>query len=201
MTLVKVSLITLIEPFDLMTEPFFSFLLLDDWNMFTIRLLIFLTGYLLNYLPYFFVERTLFLYFYLPSLIFKYLLFASFLEYLYPRVDLLPSYISQSINYLRKLYLSGFTKCNNGMTNGKVKKSLNKTTHEDSQKNGFVKAPGNLMEYSISPAFAMIIALLSVFLYAFWIFLPLSYGSGSFSGKDIESLRWRQSWLFIVHKK
>lgn len=174
--------------------------------MFTIRLLVFLTGYLLNYLPYFFVERTLFLYFYLPSLIFKYLLFASFLEYLHPRMDLIPQYLALSGKYLQKVYSQRFASSKNGITNGKVKKTLSKTSHENIHTNGDVKGPSKstmdgLIQYSISPASAMIVALLAIFIYAFFTFLPLSYGSGSLSASNIESLRWRQSWLFIVHKK
>lgn len=44
---------------------------------------IFLAGYLFHFLPYFFVERTLFLHHYLPALCFKILLLAGVIEHLY----------------------------------------------------------------------------------------------------------------------
>lgn len=43
---------------------------------------IFFAGYLIHYLPYFLVERTLFLHHYLPSLIFKLLLLAFMINHL-----------------------------------------------------------------------------------------------------------------------
>ncbi|XP_052873270.1 protein O-mannosyltransferase 1 [Anopheles cruzii] len=45
-----------------------------EWDRFRAGGEIFLAGYLIHYLPYFFVERTLFLYNYLPALLFKVLL-------------------------------------------------------------------------------------------------------------------------------
>uniref|UniRef100_A0AAG5DKB6 Protein O-mannosyltransferase 1 n=1 Tax=Anopheles atroparvus TaxID=41427 RepID=A0AAG5DKB6_ANOAO len=44
------------------------------WDRFRLGGEIFLAGYLIHYLPYFFMERTLFLYNYLPALLFKILL-------------------------------------------------------------------------------------------------------------------------------
>jgi dolichyl-phosphate-mannose-protein mannosyltransferase len=39
-------------------------------------------GYLIHYLPYFFVERTLFLHHYLPAFVFKVLLTAAVIEHI-----------------------------------------------------------------------------------------------------------------------
>lgn len=44
---------------------------------------VFLLGYLFHYLPYFFIERTLFLHHYLPAFAFKILLLAATLEHIY----------------------------------------------------------------------------------------------------------------------
>lgn len=44
---------------------------------------IFLCGYLWHYLPYFFVERTLFLHHYLPAFVFKVLLMVALMHHIY----------------------------------------------------------------------------------------------------------------------
>ncbi|CAH0558350.1 unnamed protein product [Brassicogethes aeneus] len=58
---------------------------LDEKKWQTFRLIgeVFLTGYLIHFLPYFFVERTLFLHHYLPAFTFKTLLLAAVFEHLY----------------------------------------------------------------------------------------------------------------------
>nr|CAI5824722.1 unnamed protein product [Callosobruchus analis] len=58
---------------------------IDDatWTQFKTIGEIFMTGYLLHYLPYFFVERTLFLHHYLPAFVFKTLLFCGTIEHVY----------------------------------------------------------------------------------------------------------------------
>lgn len=55
----------------------------DKWEQFILIGEVFFAGYLFHYLPYFFVERTLFLYHYLPALSFKILLLAAILEHCY----------------------------------------------------------------------------------------------------------------------
>ncbi|KAJ8920574.1 hypothetical protein NQ315_004713 [Exocentrus adspersus] len=54
-----------------------------NWNQFQLIGEVFLAGYLFHYLPYFFIERTLFLHHYLPAFAFKTLLLAATLEHLY----------------------------------------------------------------------------------------------------------------------
>lgn len=53
------------------------------WEKFQLIGEIFLTGYLTHYLPYFFVERSLFLHHYLPAFTFKVLLMAALIEHIY----------------------------------------------------------------------------------------------------------------------
>ena len=55
----------------------------EEWNKFSNVGSIFLAGYLLHFLPFMFVERTLFLHHYLPAFIFKILLTAATIEHLY----------------------------------------------------------------------------------------------------------------------
>lgn len=55
----------------------------ENWHKFQQIGEIFLTGYLFHYLPYFFVERTLFLHHYLPAFVFKTLLMAALIEHIY----------------------------------------------------------------------------------------------------------------------
>ncbi|XP_054006271.1 protein O-mannosyltransferase 1 [Hylaeus anthracinus] len=54
-----------------------------EWNKFSNIGSTLLTGYLLHFLPFFFVERTLFLHHYLPAFIFKLLLTVATIEHLY----------------------------------------------------------------------------------------------------------------------
>lgn len=53
------------------------------WSKFILSGEIFLSGYLLHYIPYFFFERTLFLHHYLPAFVFKVLLLASILDHIH----------------------------------------------------------------------------------------------------------------------
>lgn len=53
------------------------------WEKFQLIGEVFFAGYLFHFLPYFFVERTLFLHHYLPAFTFKVLLMAALIEHLY----------------------------------------------------------------------------------------------------------------------
>jgi hypothetical protein len=55
----------------------------DSWYKFVVVGEVLLLGYLFHYLPYFFVERTLFLHHYLPAFTFKVLLMAALVEHLH----------------------------------------------------------------------------------------------------------------------
>ncbi|KAB0798575.1 hypothetical protein PPYR_09568 [Photinus pyralis] len=55
----------------------------SKWEKFKFIGQVFLTGYLLHYVPYFFVDRTLFLHHYLPAFCFKVFLMAGLLEHIY----------------------------------------------------------------------------------------------------------------------
>lgn len=55
----------------------------DLWERFTEVGWIFFAGYLLHYLPFFAIDRTMFLYHYLPALYFKILLLAAMVEHVY----------------------------------------------------------------------------------------------------------------------
>lgn len=53
------------------------------WEKFQLIGEVFLLGYLFNYLPYFFVERSLFLHHYLPAFVYKVLLMVALFEHIY----------------------------------------------------------------------------------------------------------------------
>lgn len=53
------------------------------WQKFQTIGEVFLLGYFFNYLPYFFVERSLFLHHYLPAFVYKVLLMAALFEHIY----------------------------------------------------------------------------------------------------------------------
>lgn len=59
----------------------------EIWQIFCNCGEIFLTGYLIHFLPYFFVEKTLFLHNYLPALIYKILLLCSLFDHLFRVLD------------------------------------------------------------------------------------------------------------------
>ncbi|KAK0158158.1 hypothetical protein PV328_009197 [Microctonus aethiopoides] len=54
-----------------------------EWNRFTLIGKVFLAGYALHFLPFIFVERTLFLHHYLPAFVFKIMLTAATIDHLY----------------------------------------------------------------------------------------------------------------------
>ncbi|KAG5316356.1 POMT1 mannosyltransferase, partial [Acromyrmex insinuator] len=55
----------------------------EEWEKFVNNAYVLLAGYLLHFLPFLFVERTLFLHHYLPAFIFKVLLTAATIDHLY----------------------------------------------------------------------------------------------------------------------
>ncbi|XP_011506531.1 PREDICTED: protein O-mannosyltransferase 1 [Ceratosolen solmsi marchali] len=74
----------------------------DEWSRFITVGEIFLIGYLLHFLPFFFVERTLFLHHYLPAFVFKVLLTAATIDHIY-------NVISFHCNF--KIILIGYKLC------------------------------------------------------------------------------------------
>nr|XP_023025378.1 protein O-mannosyltransferase 1-like [Leptinotarsa decemlineata] len=72
----------------------------QTWNQFQTLGEIFLTGYLFHYLPFFFVDRTLFLHHYLPAFTFKTLLLAATLEHVYVVINEVVG-----SKFLKKLYV------------------------------------------------------------------------------------------------
>ncbi|CAH1732010.1 unnamed protein product [Aphis gossypii] len=68
---------------------------LDEWEQFKTIGEVLLVGYGLHYIPYFFIDRTLFLHHYLPALVFKILLCAAFLQHLanIVKTKLIPRFI------------------------------------------------------------------------------------------------------------
>ncbi|KAK9872256.1 hypothetical protein WA026_017057 [Henosepilachna vigintioctopunctata] len=55
----------------------------QTWDQFRMIGEVFLTGYIFHYIPYYFVDRTLFLHHYLPAFIFKTLLLSALMEHIY----------------------------------------------------------------------------------------------------------------------
>lgn len=64
-----------------------------EWNKFSTIGQVLLTGYLLHYLPFIFVERTLFLHHYLPAFMYKTLLTVGTIDHIYSLLRLV-KYIS-----------------------------------------------------------------------------------------------------------
>ena len=99
-----------------------------------------LGGYLFYLLPLFFTEKPLFLHHYLPSLIFKYIALATFIDHLFMVTS-------------RQMVID-----------------------------------------------ATLIVLVSIVLWNFVRFLPLSYGYGLDQVEDILQLKWKNTWNLIVRR-
>ncbi|RZC38372.1 protein O-mannosyltransferase 1 [Asbolus verrucosus] len=118
-----------------------------SWEQFLLIGETFLTGYLFHYLPYFFVERTLFLHHYLLAFTFKTLLLAALIEHIY-------SILNDVLKFKIIAYM-----------------------------------------------FVMLVSLwVLVTFYVFQKFTVLCYGTTPLSTNDVVSLRWKDTWDFIIHK-
>ncbi|XP_060653028.1 protein O-mannosyltransferase 1 [Drosophila nasuta] len=124
----------------------------SEWQRFLIAGDTFYVGYLVHYLPYFFVDRTLFLHNYLPAFVFKILLLC---------------YVVEHLDYLLRRYCSG--------------------------------RGAGLQHVVRIYRLSLILWLLAV-CFVFVKFLPLSYGSKKMTAKEVTSLRWKDTWDFILQK-
>ncbi|RWS17048.1 protein O-mannosyl-transferase 1-like protein [Dinothrombium tinctorium] len=97
-------------------------------------------AYLFHLLPYFFTDRPLFLYHYLPAVVFKIIILAALFE------------LAQRITGLK--YTFEFLK----------------------------------------------IGFFVISFFIFFKFLPLSYGDGALSARDVNELKLKETWQFIIHK-
>nr|CAG4642305.1 EOG090X015P [Evadne anonyx] len=119
----------------------------DEWTQFRTTGEIILLGYVFHFVPYFFVDHTLFLHHYLPALVFQLMLTASLVEHLFYLTRLV--FARQIINWV------------------------------------FVFA---------------VLAWMCGILFMFKKFLPLSYGLGPMNATQIQELKFKESWDFIIHK-
>lgn len=105
-------------------------------------------GYWIHYLPYFFMDRTLFLHHYLPAYVFKILLLSYMIDHVYYHIQIRD-----------------------------------------------VTRPA-------SNAFVICVAIwLAYVVLTFKKFSVLNYGTTDLTESDLMSLRWRDTWDFILHKK
>lgn len=117
------------------------------WQQFQLIGDVLLIGYLFHFVPYFFLERTLFLHHYLPALTFKILLLSACIEHV---LAILAEVFK--LRLLKYLFVLGI----------------------------------------LCWVFGVI--------YVFKKFSVLSYGFTDLTTEDIISLRWKDTWDFIVHK-
>ncbi|GAB0098898.1 Protein O-mannosyltransferase 1 [Sergentomyia squamirostris] len=119
-----------------------------EWKKFQLAGELLLGGYLINFLPFFFTERALFLHNYFPALVFKYLLLCFVIEHIY--ILLKMQLNSRIIDYLSRIAM-----------------------------------------------FAWIVYVLHVYK----TFVVLSYGGAKLSAEEVISLRWKDTWDFILHRR
>lgn len=85
------------------------------WHEYQLYGEIFVCGYLCHYLPYFFIERTLFLHHYLPAFTFQLLLMITFIQHIYylltNNILNFKAYYLYVIKYLYLIFIVGWTCC------------------------------------------------------------------------------------------
>ncbi|XP_017133950.1 protein O-mannosyltransferase 1 isoform X1 [Drosophila elegans] len=121
----------------------------QEWQRFLIAGDTFFVGYLIHYLPYFFVDRTLFLHNYLPAFVFKLLLL---------------SFVADHLDYLLRRFCTG------------------RGVH--------------LVRLYRLMLILWLVGVISIF----FKFIPLSYGARKMSTGEVRSLRWKDTWDFVLHK-
>ncbi|XP_053954474.1 protein O-mannosyltransferase 1 [Anastrepha ludens] len=133
-----------------------------EWKRFREVGDIFLVGYLMHYLPYFTVDRALFLHNYLPAFLFKLLLLC---------------YVLEHIDYLLRL------RC-----------------YSDTDASG----QGVLHQKWIWLARGYRLGIIVWFMSVVWVFLkflPLTYGIQKITAQEVISLRWKDTWDFILQRQ
>ncbi|XP_011176830.2 protein O-mannosyltransferase 1 [Zeugodacus cucurbitae] len=130
-----------------------------EWHRFRQIGDIFLVAYFIHYLPYFTLDRALFLHNYLPAFLFKLLLLC---------------YVLEHIDYLLRLHCYG-----------NCKFAVNGTLQP--QRIWLVRS------YRLG-----ILLWLTSVIWVFIKFLPLTYGIHKLSVHEVISLRWKDTWDFII---
>ncbi|EDW41120.1 protein O-mannosyltransferase 1 [Drosophila sechellia] len=120
-----------------------------EWQRFVLAGDTFFMGYVMHYLPYFCVDRTLFLHNYLPAFVFKLLLLCFVVEHL---------------DYLLRRFCTG------------------RGVH--------------LVRLYRLMLILWLVGVLSIFSK----FIPFSYGARQMTLNEVRSLRWKDTWDFVLHK-
>lgn len=147
----------------------------EEWNKFVNNAHVLLAGYFLHFLPFLFIERTLFLHHYLPAFIFKVLLTAATIDHLY-----------HLIRYALGLHV--YNNLQAIKNNELIFVVL------------FYFSSHRLRSPILFVLKCSIIAWILFIFYVFKKFSALSYGTSALSAKDVIKLRWKDTWDFIIHK-
>nr|NP_524025.2 rotated abdomen [Drosophila melanogaster]Q9VTK2.2 RecName: Full=Protein O-mannosyltransferase 1; AltName: Full=Dolichyl-phosphate-mannose--protein mannosyltransferase 1; Short=dPOMT1; AltName: Full=Protein rotated abdomen [Drosophila melanogaster]AAF50046.2 rotated abdomen [Drosophila melanogaster] len=121
----------------------------QEWQRFVLAGDTFFMGYVMHYIPYFCVDRTLFLHNYLPAFVFKLLLLCFVVEHL---------------DYLLRRFCTG------------------RGVH--------------LVRLYRLMLILWLVGVLSIFSK----FIPFSYGARKMTLNEVRSLRWKDTWDFVLHK-
>lgn len=143
----------------------------EEWKRFVVFGEVLLVGYLLHYLPYFFVERTLFLHHYLPAFVFKVLMTSAVIDHLH--------YLIGQVKLYKKCIVKYHKQYNNVFFFFRTKLRWNIA----------------LLLFKIS-----VLIWICLIIYVFKKFAVLSYGTTPLTVNDILKLRWLDTWDFIIHK-
>ena len=170
------SLVTLIAIFILIAmrrrRKSYDDLSEDHWIKLSLVFRVCISGYLIHFLPYFFLEKTLFLHDYLPSLIFQHLTLAALIEF--------------SEVFVNQIYCH-FT--------GSLMATRDQRNNKKGPESQFNHVPFRIRMIPL----IITLFLICTFVYCFLHLLPLSYASGNLSAEDVKLLKWRKSWNLIVH--
>ena len=131
-------------------------------------------GYLCHFLPFFFVDRTLFLHHYLPAYAYKIMLSAFVITHIHQ--------VMRSVQTRKDRYLY----CQQ-FFNSKPNDNIYFRYY-------FPSRLLNLIFISFTLVWLFGIS------YIFQLTSVLSYGSYPLSANDVRSLRWKDTWDLIIHK-
>lgn len=145
---------------------------LASWEQLVLAGVVCSGGWAVNYLPFFLMEKTLFLYHYLPALTFQILQIPVVVEHLYTHTL---RWLRKEMSYLSSLFSRNW---------------LFSTSSFSRRSPMYQKAFGGVI----------LVALCSVYI-CYNTFSPLTYGQPVLTSEQLNALRWRDSWDILLHKR
>lgn len=147
---------------------------LASWEQLVLAGVVCSGGWAVNYLPFFLMEKTLFLYHYLPALTFQILQIPVVVEHLY----------THTLRWLWREML-----CSSPMF-----------SQNCLCRNSSFSTPPRSPWHQKAFGGVILAALCSVYI-CYRTFSPLTYGQPELTPEQLNALRWRDSWDILFHKR